>query len=45
MLSVLVDTINERLFDLFGDTVIIDDGGELALIEDYKDELKGIIGK
>ena len=42
MLSVLIDSINERLFDTFGDTVIIDDG-EPALIEDYVDALKGII--
>jgi hypothetical protein len=43
MLSVLIDKINERLFDVFGDTVIVDDGGKPALIEDYVEALKGII--
>lgn len=43
MPSILVDSINEKLFDRFGDTVIIFDGGMPELIEDYRDELKGII--
>jgi len=43
MLSMLIDAVNERFFDTFGDTVIIDDGGKPALIEDYVGELKGII--
>ena len=37
MLSVLVDGINEKLFDVFGDTVL-DDTPDV--IEDYRDELK-----
>ena len=43
MLSVLVDAINESLFDRFDDTVIIFEGEKPALIEDYIDELKSII--
>jgi len=43
MLSVLVDSINEKLFDMFCDTVLIFEGDEPELIEDYEDELKAII--
>ena len=43
MLSVLVDAINEKLFETFGDTAIACDGEKPALIEDYIEELKGII--
>lgn len=42
-LSVLCDGINEKLFDMFGDTVIDFDGDTPVPIEDYIDELKGII--
>ena len=44
MLSVAVDAINEKLFDLFGDTVIYDAGDGPAVYEDYEEELKGRIG-
>lgn len=43
MLSLLADQINEKLFDHFGDTVLIFDGEEAALIEDYEEELKGMV--
>jgi len=43
MPSILADSVNEKLFDLFGDTVIDLSGGELKIIEDYEDELKGMI--
>lgn len=40
MISILADSVNEKLFDMFGDTVI-DFTGELpVLIDDYTDELK-----
>lgn len=42
MLSVATDEINERLFDEFGDTVIIFDGDTPEIIEDYKEDLKGM---
>ncbi len=45
MLSVIVDSINEKLFDMFGDTVIIFDGDTPEIIEDYEDQLKGIVLK
>ncbi len=44
ILSVVVDSINEKLFDTFNDTVIVCAGDAPELIEDYIDELKGIIG-
>lgn len=44
MASVTVDAINEKLFDRFGDTVLLFDGEAPELIEDYIEELKGIIG-
>ena len=43
MLSVLIEAINEKLFDRFGDTVIIEADGRPELIEDYAAELKEII--
>ncbi len=43
MLSVLTDTINEKLYDLFSDTVIIFDGDKPELIVDYVSELKEMI--
>ena len=43
MLSVLIDTINEKLFDIFCDTVLIFEGEKPELIEDYEAELKEII--
>lgn len=39
MSSVLVDSINEKLFDCFGDTVLLDDLRP-EVIEDYAQELK-----
>lgn len=43
MLSVLIDSINEKLFDRFCDTVITYEGDKSELIEDYEDELKEIL--
>ena len=44
MISVLVDSINAKLFDRFGDTPIVCEDDNPKLLEDYLDELKGIIG-
>ena len=41
MLSVVIDGINEKLFDLFGDAAIYYEGDAPAVYEDYADELKG----
>ncbi len=43
MLSVAIDSINEKLFDMFSDTVIDSGSDKPEIIEDYLDELKGII--
>ena len=43
--SIAADGLNEKLFDTFGDTVIIDNGTGLEIIEDYLEELKGIAAK
>ena len=43
--SVAADSINEKLMDILNDTAIIDNGEKLEIIEDYIDELKGILGK
>ncbi len=45
MLSVLVDEINDKLFDIFGDTVFIFEGDTPVLIQDYVDELRGLFVK
>ena len=42
MLSVVIDAVNDKLFDRFGDTVIYDDGDRPAVYEDYEEELKGL---
>lgn len=43
MLSVLVDHINETLFDDFGDTVILFDGDTPELIEDYVEDVAALL--
>lgn len=43
MLSVLSDSVNEKLFDFFGDTVIDFDGDKPIIIEDYRDDVKEYI--
>ncbi|MCR5122618.1 MAG: TerB N-terminal domain-containing protein [Ruminococcus sp.] len=43
MPSLLADSVNEKLFDMFGDTVIEFDGDDPTVIEDYVPELKGKI--
>ena len=40
MLSTAVDSINELLFDTFGDIAVNFDGNNFQIIEDYADELK-----
>ncbi len=43
LLSVLVDHINEALYDLLADTAIEWDGDRPVLVEDYIEDLKGLI--
>ena len=42
LLSVLVDGINEKLYDIFLDTVLLDTP---EVIEDYMDELKEMVAQ
>jgi hypothetical protein len=42
--SVVADTINEKLFDVVGDAVIEFDGDEPRLVEDYVDDLREVLG-
>ncbi len=43
MPSLLADSINEKLYDAFADTVLEFDGDIPVVIEDYEEELKGMI--
>lgn len=43
MLSLLVDEINERLYDEIGDAVLEQDGDSIQLIPDYLDELNAML--
>ena len=38
-----MDSINEKLYDRFMDTVIIYEGDKPRIVDDYTDELKGLI--
>lgn len=44
MPSVIADAINEALFDFIGDTVVECDGKTITLVEDYRDDIIGILG-
>ena len=43
MMSVLVDSVNEKLYEILCDTAIEFDGETPILVSDYIDELKGLI--
>ena len=45
LVSVLVDAVNDTLFDRFADTVIGYDGDDPTVIEDYIEDLKGLVGE
>ena len=44
MASVVADAINEALYDEIGDSVLICDGDDMELVEDYREDLEFIIG-
>ena len=44
MPNVIADAINEALFDFIGDTVVECDGKTITLVEDYRDDIIGILG-
>ena len=41
--DLIIDSINEKLFELLGDIAIEFVEGEPKLIEDYRDDLKGAL--
>lgn len=41
--SVVVDSINEKLFDLIGDTVVEFDGDEPRIIDDYLEDIREVL--
>ncbi|MCC8129848.1 MAG: TerB N-terminal domain-containing protein [Clostridiales bacterium] len=43
MASLLAETVNERLYDEFADTVVEFEGNTPVLVADYVDDLKGMI--
>ncbi|AGI48351.1 hypothetical protein TALC_01372 [Thermoplasmatales archaeon BRNA1] len=43
MLSVVVDSINGKLFDEFGDSVLTEESGRPEIVGDYVEELKVIV--
>lgn len=45
MLSVIGETINEKMYDIIGDSPIAFDGDEPYILEDYIDDMKGISEK
>ncbi|MCD8123674.1 MAG: TerB N-terminal domain-containing protein [Lachnospiraceae bacterium] len=45
MSSVLAESVNEQLYDEFADTVIEFDGAAPVIVEDYLEDLKGMIPK
>ena len=45
MLSVLVDSVNEKLYDAIGDTVLEMNGDEPEILPDYLEDLKDLMGQ
>jgi hypothetical protein len=44
LLSVVVDQINEKIFDEIGDAVIDCDGQKAEIVEDYRSDLADLLG-
>ena len=42
--SVVADAINEALFDAIGDSALACDGGAIAVVEDYREDLLRLLG-
>ena len=45
MLSIVVDAVNEKLFDYFADTTIVFDGDVPQILADYQEEVAAILKK
>ncbi|MDO4553499.1 MAG: tellurite resistance TerB C-terminal domain-containing protein, partial [Bacillota bacterium] len=41
--SMLADAVNEKLYDVFGDTVLLWEGDRLTPAPEYIEELRGIV--
>ena len=41
--SVAADSINEKLMDIIGDSAVEPDGKDYAVVDDYREILKGMI--
>ena len=41
--ELLVDAVNEKLFDLLGDTAVEFVGAQPSIVEDYWDDVKGAV--
>ncbi len=44
METLIVDAVNEKLYDLLGDIAVEETGEGFALIEDYEDDVRGMLG-
>ena len=45
MSSVVTDTINEAFFDEIGDNVLVCDGEEIRVVEDYREDIVQALGE
>ena len=45
MPSVIADAINEALFERIGDTVVECSGETITLVEDYRDDMRTLLGE
>ena len=43
MLNLMVDSVNEKLYDEIGDAVIEFDGDTPQLVEDYRDDVAALL--
>jgi hypothetical protein len=43
--SLLADAVNEKLMEVCADTVIVGDETELAVLEDYAEEIRGLLSQ
>ena len=44
METLMVDAVNEKLYDLLGDIAVEETDEGFALIEDYEDDVRGMLG-
>ena len=44
MATLMVDTVNEKLFDELGDAAVEFDGDRPALVDDYRSDIEALLG-